>query len=448
MGSVEATYTVAGRNPIPSLRISFAWTFVGNAVYAMCQWGMISVLAKLGSAAGVGQFALGLATTAPLFMLTNLALRSVQATDARCEFDFASYFTLRSIATVLALISTLIIVTVIGSGRQTSLVILFVGGAKAVECFSDVIFGLLQKNERLDQVAVSMMLKGGLSFVVFGATFFYSRSVVAASLSLGIAWLLVFLLYDLRLARKLQTLSGRFFSDDATRLTQLAKLAFPLGVVTALSSFNFNIPRYAIQHFRGSSELGIFSALGYLVVVMTLVVNALAQSAAVRLSKYYASGHAREFKGLLFRMAAICLLAAIFGMGVCKVIGPAILRLLYGREYADHVALLQIFIATSGISAVAAVLGCGMTAARRFRAQVPVLAATLGSCAILVWALTPRFGMCGAAAAMLVSACVQSLGGYLVVRSALRQPRSAEPGVSEAMMRAESLAMADEYARD
>ena len=171
---------------------------------------------------------------------------------------------------------------------------------------------------------------------------------------------------------------------------------------------------------------------------MTLVVNALAQSAAVRLSKYYAGGQSKEFKGLLLRMAGICLLAASFGMGICKAIGPALLRLLYGAEYADHVTLLQIFIATSGISAVAAVLGCGMTAARRFRAQVPVLAATLGSCAILVWALTPRFGMRGAAAAMLVSASVQSLGGYLVVRSALRRRPLAEAVVSEAMARVES----------
>ena len=74
-----------------------------------------------------------------------------------------------------------------------------------------------------------------------------------------IAWLTVFMLYDLRLARRLQALSGQFFSGITPHLTQLAKLAFPLGVVTALSSFNFNIPRYAIQHFRGASELGIFS---------------------------------------------------------------------------------------------------------------------------------------------------------------------------------------------
>ena len=71
----------------------------GNMVYAACQFGMLSVLAKLGSPSIVGQYALGLAITAPVFMLTNLQLRGVQATDARHEFAFADYFTLRLIST-------------------------------------------------------------------------------------------------------------------------------------------------------------------------------------------------------------------------------------------------------------------------------------------------------------------------------------------------------------
>ncbi|MGI8856402.1 MAG: hypothetical protein ACR2JW_11675, partial [Thermomicrobiales bacterium] len=53
-----------------SLRANFSWTFVGNVVYAACQWGMLVVLAKLGSPEVVGQFALGLAITAPVIMLT------------------------------------------------------------------------------------------------------------------------------------------------------------------------------------------------------------------------------------------------------------------------------------------------------------------------------------------------------------------------------------------
>src|SRR5690606_40180926 len=65
-----------------SLRVNFSWTLAGNIVYAGCQWAMLVVLARLGRAEMVGQFALGLAITGPVLMCTNLNLRSVPATDA------------------------------------------------------------------------------------------------------------------------------------------------------------------------------------------------------------------------------------------------------------------------------------------------------------------------------------------------------------------------------
>ena len=63
MATSEITHSSPLAVVAPALRVTFAWTLAGNVVYAGCQWGMISILAKLGSAAGVGQFALGLATT-------------------------------------------------------------------------------------------------------------------------------------------------------------------------------------------------------------------------------------------------------------------------------------------------------------------------------------------------------------------------------------------------
>src|SRR5262245_13252375 len=75
-----------GQGTRPSLRTNFLWTLAGNVVYAGCQWGMLIVLAKLGTPAMVGEFSLGLAICAPIFMLSNLNLRGVQATDARGEY--------------------------------------------------------------------------------------------------------------------------------------------------------------------------------------------------------------------------------------------------------------------------------------------------------------------------------------------------------------------------
>ena len=42
------------KNKPITLRRNFSWTFVGNLVYSGCQWGMLVVLAKLGSPGMVG----------------------------------------------------------------------------------------------------------------------------------------------------------------------------------------------------------------------------------------------------------------------------------------------------------------------------------------------------------------------------------------------------------
>ena len=86
----------------PSLRRNVAWTGLANAVYAGCQWAILVALAKAGSAEMVGQFALGLAVTAPVFMFANLQLRSLQATDAKEQYAFADYLGLRVLGVVIA----------------------------------------------------------------------------------------------------------------------------------------------------------------------------------------------------------------------------------------------------------------------------------------------------------------------------------------------------------
>src|SRR5580704_15153177 len=86
------------------LRVAFSWTLAGNVIYAACQFGMLSALAKLGNPSVVGQYALALAVAAPVFMLTNLQLRGVQSTDAKHEYDFPDYFTLRVISSLFGLV--------------------------------------------------------------------------------------------------------------------------------------------------------------------------------------------------------------------------------------------------------------------------------------------------------------------------------------------------------
>lgn len=405
---------------VPSLRSTFAWTLLGNCVYAACQWGMIAALAKLGSTSAVGRLALAFAITAPIFMLTNLFLRGIQATDVRSEFRFQDYFTLRALGTAAGLLVVVVTVFLTKLDSNARVIIVLVGLAKAVESFTDVIAGLLQKHERLDQVAISMMWKGAISLVVFVALYSLSHNVAVACSGLVLSWLAVFAVYDLRLATKNLSPGDCFWSLDRPVLLRLAKLAAPVGIVMGLSTLNVNVPRYILERFRGSSELGVFAALGYSVVALGLIVNALGQSAVVRMAHSFAEGRKQEYTRLIGQMSVLGLAASAAALLIGMIAGRRILQAVYGPEYAKALNLLLLFIATAGVTAVASFLSYGMTAARRFRDQVPVFAVTLAATALTAWLLVPHWGMYGAAIALLVSAATQACGAFIVVHYALK----------------------------
>jgi O-antigen/teichoic acid export membrane protein len=418
-----------------TLRANIIWTFAGNVVYAACQWGMLVALAKLESAEIVGHFALGLAITAPVLMFANLQLRGIQATDAKREYSFADYLGLRLVTTGLAILAIIGITFASGYHGETAKVIIIIGLAKAFESLSDIFYGYMQQHERMDRIAISMMIKGVLSLIVFTLAVYLTGNLLWGVAGLAATWALILGAYDARSRVIVQSatdnISGRAEMKDAIRLLlprwnlktlgKLAWLALPLGIVMVLISLNTNIPRYFIERQFGARELGIFAAMSYLVVSGTTVISALGQSASPRLAKLYALGNQAGYRSLLLRLASIGVLLGVAGVLISLVAGPWILALLYQPEYSQYSEVLVWIMVSAGAGYVAALLGYGMTAARYFRHQAPlfviVTLATIISCVYLV----PTYGLTGAAWAVLIAATVQLVASLAVVTFALRR---------------------------
>jgi O-antigen/teichoic acid export membrane protein len=405
--------------PEPSLRVNFGWTFSSSAFYAACQWGMLSVLAKAGSTTIVGEFALGLAITAPVFMFTNLQLRAVKATDARSDFEFADYFTLRVLASLAGLLLVAAIARLLPYDRDIRMVVLMVGVSKFVESLSDVVAGLLQKHERLDQVAISMFIRGTLSIAAFAVIFLRTHSLVAAVTALVVAWTAVFILYDVGRAAAVLNRGERFFRLSAGELRRLFALSVPLGVVNTLISLNLNIPRYILIQHRGTAELGVFAAISYLVIAVHLVAHALGQSASARLSRLFAAGDVPSFGRMVYKLVALGGLLLAVGLLIANFFGRPLLRITYGPEYAQHIDLLILIVIAGGFAAVGFFFMYGLTAARSFRVQAPIKTLATLITVGLCWTLIPRFGSIGAATALLASEGVFCVAMFFGLRQRL-----------------------------
>jgi O-antigen/teichoic acid export membrane protein len=427
-----------GPRPL-TLRVNFLWTLIGNVIYAACQWGMLVALAKLGTPQLVGEFALAMAITAPIVLGAGLSLRSVQATDAASEYPFGDYLLVRLLTTAAAGAVIVGIVWFSHYGWHKAAIILVVGLAKAFESISDIFYGLLQQHERMDRIAASMMIKGPLSLVALGAAIYLSGDLLLGVCGLAAAWLLLLIVYDarngasvLKAAPNLEHTPVKFGSALARRLQvswrprallALTLLALPVGIVMAIVSFNTNIPRYFIEHDLGAWDLGIFAAVAYPLAAGTIVVNALGQSAAPRLARYYADRDYRAFSSLIRKLLCLDLAIGVSGILLIWWAGRPILLLLYRPEYANSTGVFLWLGVAAGISYLASLLGYAMTAARYFRAQLPVfLIATLVTavgCTILV----PRYQLSGAAMAMILAAISQAIGSVAVITHALRSQR-------------------------
>jgi O-antigen/teichoic acid export membrane protein len=404
-----------------SLRQNFSWTFAGNIVYAACQWGMVVVMAKLGSPEMVGQFTLGSAITAPVILFTNLQLRGVQATDAKRQYLFSDYFGLRLISTGLALLIIALITVTAGYRWDMSLCILLIGLAKAFESISDVIYGLIQQHERMDRIATSLMVKGTLALLLLGLGIYLSGSLIWGVVGLVFADGLR-LIYDIRsgvsILNPISQVQPRWHWKT---LRNLVWLSLPLGVVMMLISLNANIPRYFIERYLGERELGIFAAISYLMVVGGTVVNALGESASPRLAKYYADGNREAFASLMLKLVGIGTLLGGVGVLIALVAGKPILTLLYRPEYAQRADLFVWLMLVSGINYVASFLGYGMTAARYFRVQMPLFTLVTSTSALVCFWLIPSWGLQGAVMALIIAALVSAMFSLGVIFHAIRR---------------------------
>ncbi len=414
----------------PPLHRNAAWALAGNLGYAACQWAILIAIAKLGSAADVGRFALGLALTAPAMMLANLHLRALQATDARGEHPFRVYFRLRLLTTAAALAAIALLTTALGYRGADLSVVLTIAAAKAVEALSDVTFGLLQHGERLRRIACSMLVKGALSVVAVAAAMALGGGLLAATTALALAWLAVFVIGDLPAALRLAPARGPV---PARALVALTRLALPMGCVMAFNTLTANVPRYAIAASLGTIGLGHFAALVSLLLAATQPLLAVSAAVSPRLARHFVDDHA-AYRALTSR-----LLAAAAGLGVVAIVatfaaGRTVLTVAYAPEYAAHAPVLVILAVAAAIGFLASAFGVAVTAARRFTPQLVIAVAALAVCALASRTLVPLLGLRGAAFAMLAGETTRLIAlaavyGFLCVARAAREATPNAPRI-------------------
>jgi O-antigen/teichoic acid export membrane protein len=386
--------------PPPSLVRNAAWTFWGNLTYAGSQWAMLVVLVKLCSPENVGEFSLGLAISAPLMLFANLQLRTVAATDVSRDFFDGQYLSLRALTAVFAM-SAVSVIAFLAYPPHSAAVVCAVALSKSFDSASDILYGFLQRRDRLDVIAKSFVLRGCVSLSLMAAAAIKTHDALWAAAALAAGSLSVLIGYDLPMARRLLpagSLSPSWSSPSGVRLLETT---LPLGFAMLLMSLQHNIPRYFVESRLGLASLAVYSALAYFVVAGNVFYDALAQSAVPRLARHLNCGALPRFHSLMMRLTCLGMIGGIACVLTAFLFGDRILAAFYTERYAAQAPLFVLLMAAAAVSYAACFLNYSLAIARRTRQQAALFALSALVIFLVCSLRVPSAGLRGAAEALL-----------------------------------------------
>jgi O-antigen/teichoic acid export membrane protein len=408
---------------------------IGNIVYGICQWGFLSVIAKLSTPEILGYYTLAIAICTPLVLFTNLQLRSVQATDARHEYEFGHYLGLRISSSIIAILILTFFLSIGGFQKDVKWIILIVGLQKITESLSDIVYGYFQNHERLDRISVSIMIRSILTILIFVLVFTWSRSLVASLSASLVAALLVFAFYDLHYAAQ-QSAFSLIQCNDVPRslsawrkygaikpvfhrriLFRLGKFALPLGLGAVVVAFTNNVPRYIIEDVLGAYSLGIFGALAYPMLAGVAIVHALAQSSSPLLARYHCEQKKKKFNNLMVKLILIGAFISCGGILVALIGGKPLLTILYSEEYANSNQVFIVLMVVAGLSYVSMFLSYGIVAIRKFKTNLTIQILAMFICALACFLWVGKYQLIGAAFSIGLGYFVVNIASICVILS-------------------------------
>lgn len=385
----------------------FSWDFIGGIIYSLSQWFVLIILAKFGNVSMVGLYALGLSVTAPIVLMTNLQLRSIIATDVNKEFSFNLYFTLRNIMNILTVIIILLFSLLSEYNKEEFLIILLIGISKIIDSYSDLIYGKMQQNGRMDLIGSSRSIKGILTIFSMVVGLWLTGSLVISLMILNLTWLFILIFFDHKKVGNM--ILDLKFEFKFKSLKKLFFLSFPLGVVLMFGSLNVNLPRIFLEKNTDTETLGYFASISFLIVSGSMVINSLGQALAPTLANLFYNREIVAYKKLLKKMLLFSLFVGVSGILISLLEGESILRIIYSNEYANYSEILVLCMIAGAFEFLSSVLGYSLTSMRVFNFQALLSSFNVLVCLVSVLVLIPLFGIEGAGFSLIITSFLQFL---------------------------------------
>ena len=246
---------------------------------------------------------------------------------------------------------------------------------KVVEAFSESIYAVIQKNEQLYKVGISLFLKAVIAVTTFLIIDYVTKNLIISCISIVIVNILILIIYDISNIKKLKVVKTKFTKEANMNILKTGVFAFGLNFI---SIYLINASRYAIDDLLEADMQTIYGIILMPATFMGLLGQYIIQPAITKISNYIKTENYQKLKNVIIKLISIMFSFGIVVFIIAYLLEIPVLQTVYGVELKPYFTSAMVIIAGSVFYGTSIIISFTLIAMRKTLSQVIIY----GICAI------------------------------------------------------------------
>ena len=289
-----------------------------------------------------GILSITISMTNIFYMISMYGVRSFQVSDIKNEYKDGDYLFVRLITSAVSLIFFCLTLLFLKYESKIQLCMIIYFFFKLGESITDLNFGFFQRYNFYRYIGISYILKGLATLLVFSMTLYFSQNLLLTLLlETLILWFFI-IIYDFR---KIKNKLNLKMKKD--KILQLLKICFSLMLYTLILPYLNFITRYQVEKFFGTEELGYYSAITMVIVVICTLFGSIFVIIIPKISYMYKEKNMNKIIKVIFKINLAIIVFTIMSIIGAITLGNTVFSIIFTKTIEKYMYLLIPTIITS-----------------------------------------------------------------------------------------------------
>ncbi|MBR3133521.1 MAG: hypothetical protein IKG42_05625 [Clostridia bacterium] len=347
-------------------RKNFIWNTIGTGLNAFNSLFFMIIVTRINGLNDAGVFTLAFSTANILFAVGLYSGRVYQVTELNKEISDNDFILSRIITILLMMILVLLFCFCNKYDINKAIVFILLTFYKSIDAFCDVLYGIMQKNEKLDVVGKSLIIKSILSLTSLIIVDIVTKNLVLSIISVVIVYIFVSIVYDFKKTYKFIKTNIKIKKKN---IINILKNGFFIFSISFLGMYIVNAPKYSIDKYLCENYQTIFAIIVMPATIISLIAQFLIHPYLNKIIKLYKEKNLKDFKIILFKIIGVILCCGIIATIVGYFLGTFLLGIVYGINLENYKLALSIIIIASTLYTLGTVLSSILTTVRKIIPQ-------------------------------------------------------------------------------